>query len=48
LPILKYDANHEALVEYKIKTPIEEEKGTPIEEEEGTPMEEEGEPITPS
>jgi len=40
LPILKYDANQEALVEQK--------EGAPMEEIEGTLVEEEGEPITSS
>jgi hypothetical protein len=40
LPILKYDANQEALVEQK--------EGAPMEEIERTLVEEEGEPITPS
>jgi hypothetical protein len=40
LPILKYDANQEALVEQK--------EGALLEEEEGIPMEEEGELRTPS
>jgi len=39
LTILKYDANQEALVEQK--------KRTPVEEKDRTPVEEEGEPITP-
>jgi hypothetical protein len=40
LPILKYDANQEALVKQKERALVEEEEGTLVEEE--------GEPKTPS
>jgi hypothetical protein len=48
LPILKYDANQEALVEHTKGALVEDDGKTLMEEEGGTPMEEEEEPRTPS